>query len=308
MASKIFANVGAAVSAAISVLWIICITCPGRWISSVSLILDFQASLLVVHSSAGTATTGALMVSRLFTSKETWKAVKGFINKDQWWEDAMHEFCSQVLEFHFGWCTTWTLAAYASWAMLALGFMTAVAFMIGSGFMYYYANVKATKTGRVSCKTCFIVAPVLATVGLLQYTLLTLDFGHDKLNASVGFHAISMFGPSYVFACCLLVFSFIPVYSMSVFFRADPLEKEHADSDSDDAQYFSQKANGQAYGGYGAAAGMLQPQSSQFAYSNAQQGQQQYAGQPQSWGPNWNQPASGDGRWGASPGFGQAAW
>jgi len=252
------ANISSGLAGALSLLWLISICiCSSRWISSQSTLVSFRASLLTVYISKGDATSIASWLGSLMAPQSV-KQFDTILEKSLWYEDALSTFCSSGLDAAFRWCSNWTLVVYSSWFMFVMGFFTSALLMTGGGFMYYYASVKATATGRTVCRTSFALAPCFAMVGLIVYTCCTLEFGTASGVAGIG-KAQKHLGLAYWWAWVLALLSILPLYLMLVFLRVDPLEKKSGERWEEDGGAYPggtqltsyPSAEGQQYAGGG---------------------------------------------------------
>jgi len=271
MASSLVANVSCGLSVLVGLLWLIGITASWNWVSSQSMLVGFQANLLTVYTSKGSASTVMSWAGRALGAKQKMNKFDKMMDQSLWYEDALVQFCGTGMQTVFKWCNNWTMVTYASWAMFAYGAVTSLLLLMGAGFMYYYANVHATETGRMCCKTCFVGAPIVATLGMLVYTCFTWDFGKDELKIFQSMQAQAMYGKGYIIAWVLTMMSSAPLYATMVFLRQDPLEKKCGEADEE------QQFAGSSAAYYGGADPSLQAQQH---YSQAPQGgmQQAYSG------------------------------
>mmetsp|Transcript_106996 Transcript_106996/g.320003 ORF Transcript_106996/g.320003 Transcript_106996/m.320003 type:complete len:348 (-) Transcript_106996:28-1071(-) len=231
MTAKMVANMGAGVAAFIAINWVILACANLSWVYSQSMLVGFDASLMTVYTTKGTITHVAAVAGRLFGAHKAMNKFDAMLEQRLWYQEALQHFCSAGMETVFRWCDTWTMITYASWGTLATGISAAGLLFTGAGFTYYYANVHPTATGRTCCNACYILAPCISTLGLIIYTLGTLDFGKDNMNVFQGMQANSMYGSGFIIAWALAFFSWIPLYTLAVFMRRDPWEHKHESDD-----------------------------------------------------------------------------
>mmetsp|Transcript_62889 Transcript_62889/g.183908 ORF Transcript_62889/g.183908 Transcript_62889/m.183908 type:complete len:336 (+) Transcript_62889:106-1113(+) len=255
--SSTAAHISCVSAVVLSIMWLLCLTCSGSWITSIGVIVNFSATPFKVKSEQGGFTGLMSWTASMVGLKKKAAQVESMFNQELWLDDAMQLYCNPGIEEIFRWCHSWCIVAFSSWAMVFCGVVAALAFAVGAMFMFFYTSVQATETGRKCVKSCFALAPAIATVGVAQYTLGTLDFGQDSAvlsglggGASGGLASQTMFGLGFILACVLVVFSWVPLYAMMIVFRPDPLEI--SDSDCDSSGDEAARKRGAAAGGYGA--------------------------------------------------------
>uniref|UniRef100_A0A7S1L877 Uncharacterized protein n=1 Tax=Alexandrium catenella TaxID=2925 RepID=A0A7S1L877_ALECA len=241
--TQLVAKVGCAVAAAVSLAWLAVLGSSVHWVTSSSVIVNFQVTLFSVYASKGTASSMLSFVGHLLRGRSL---IDKLMERSIWMEDALTEFCGSGVDKVFQWCGMWTMVAYASWFMLFSILLTVTLLLMGACFMYYYSAIHATATGRTCCRVCYGLAPCFCLMGLIVYTLCTLDFGKDALLKGQ-FRAHAMYSTGYVFAWFLAIVSWLPLYSMLVFMRRDPLEKQHWE-DTEDCLISQQEAHATSYG------------------------------------------------------------
>lgn len=216
-----YANITVGISGMIAFLWLLFITLPINWIRCENLAFTLQITMYVVY----------------LDKSGLWSAVEGaftggsekLLDEPFWIGEAKDKFCSvRTFTSMLGsdWCDQWEKLYYATWSMVILGYLAALLFAIGAGCMYYYAFSHATETGRIWTKSCLTIAPFVATVGILMFSLFTMSFGNgwNLLGASVG--ATNRWAHGFYLCLVLGILSWIPLYVMMLFAKVDPFEKE----------------------------------------------------------------------------------
>jgi len=239
------AHVTCGLAALVGLLWLVGLTASWTWMSSQSSIVSFQANLMTVYTSKGAVSSLASWTGKVLGATTTMNKFDKMMEQSLWYDDAVAEFCGTAMETAFNWCANWQQVMYASWAMLTMGVLTSVLLLMGAGFMYYYSSVHATETGRSACKMCFLVAPNVALLGMLMYSLLTWDFGKGGVTL-FKMEARAMYGKGYIIAWLLTLLSYTPLYATTIFLREDPLEKKRGEADEE--QQFA-GTYGSTYGG-----------------------------------------------------------
>eukprot|EP00747_Dinoflagellata_sp_TGD_P023810 gnl/TRDRNA2_/TRDRNA2_130092_c0_seq1.p1 gnl/TRDRNA2_/TRDRNA2_130092_c0~~gnl/TRDRNA2_/TRDRNA2_130092_c0_seq1.p1 ORF type:complete len:241 (+),score=35.63 gnl/TRDRNA2_/TRDRNA2_130092_c0_seq1:48-725(+) len=117
---------------------------------------------------------------------------------------------------------------FSSTGMLFCGFFGVILLMLGGGFGHFYWFKAARKRLRLWTLSLFIAAPLLFTIGVLQYTLATDGFSEnwlDELHLPVQQSSgQSSFSKAYVMACTLALLSFLPLMLMLAFAYKSPFE------------------------------------------------------------------------------------
>jgi len=301
-ASKTSAHLGVFIAVVLAVAWFVCIFAPWNWQSSVGIFVNFYANMLKMEIAEGTAPRILSSASHLFAGKnKVSDALREMLNKPMWMGEGTTELCQPHFDLVLHWCNTWQMVKFGSWGMLGAGVTAACLLLLGALFLWYYANVNATHTGRMGAKLSFILAPVVAIIGFVQYVVLTLDFG----LMSAGFMPQMpqrMFDIGFMVCCLLCVLSWLPLAMHSLFVKANPNEK-HGPKDDED-MYVNNPAGYNTFPG----SGMENPMAQQ-AWAPAGPPQQEWYGgtggappMPQRVDVAHGGPAAG------SAGMGQAAW
>lgn len=225
------ANVGSGIAFVLSIAWAVLVWADIPWVYSQSMIVSFTSSLTKVTTRHGTVSHLMSMTGKLVGASGTMKQFDDMMEQTLWYQDALPHFCAAGMEFLFKWCNNWTVIVYSSWAMIGLGMLTSILLFVGAGSTYYYANVHPTKTGRTLCSWCYIVAPVTAAAGLASFTLATSDYGRDGSHLFDGYHQESMYAIGFVLCSVLILATCIPIFTLLVFMRRDPLEHSHEEDD-----------------------------------------------------------------------------
>lgn len=238
------ANGGAVLAAFFGLLWVVIVTCGFTWISSVSILVDFHVTILSVTATEGTITGLVKLTAKMFKPHK--RFFKSFFGKTIWLEDVRDTFCAGLGKT-LQWCDMWEMVIYSSYFMCFAGVVCGITLASGGFLVYYYANNHATESGRLAARYCFIGAPVLALLGLLQYTGFTQEFGQMSAVDMGPMKAQSMYGAGYLFAWVLFIFSWVPLYMLTLFLRGDALEKRHWDAEEKEAIFGDQKQPAQGY-------------------------------------------------------------
>lgn len=239
MARLAMANGAAALAAFLGLLWLILAMGGFTWVSSTSILIDFNASLLSVTASEGTITGLVKITARAF--KPHRRFFRNFFGKTIWLEDVRDSFCSGLGKT-LQWCDMWEIVIFSSYLMCFLCVAAGVALASGGGLMYYYANNHATETGRLAARSCFIGAPCAVLFGLLQYSFCTQEFGQMSVVEMGPMKAQAMYGMGYLFAWLLFFVSWLPLYFQGLFLK-DALEKRHWDDREKEAIFGDQRQN-----------------------------------------------------------------
>lgn len=313
---KLFVILGVGLSCFCSFFWFVLLVCPANWLYVKTAAFDFEVNLFSVFIDKGTVAWAATTVACAFdTGVCEWLTAQ--TGKSEWISEAKHTFCS----FRFA-CDDWNNVWAACWVMVMCGFLGVISFGVGGVSMAYYAMMHATEIGRKTTHVFLWLAPSSVVTGLLFFMMMTMNWGEAAefrlLNASFTTHA--SYGQGFICACVLSILSFLPIFLMAIFSKANPLEKRHGE-DADDL--------GELYGGYPNSQGMQQgwPNQQMQGHHGSQMGghhgsmqsqQQPWGGQLQANGrqvemqmQNWPQqgaPASGGYGQRPAPGFGGAAW
>uniref|UniRef100_A0A7S1QN86 Uncharacterized protein n=1 Tax=Alexandrium catenella TaxID=2925 RepID=A0A7S1QN86_ALECA len=231
MANKVVASLGAGCAGFLAFLWLITLMRPWTWLWSDNQVVLFKVNLFSIRITKGTLGHGLSIIGGaidgIFGTSNYEKMAKLF-NQAYWMEEGVQELCMVGIDQIWHWCEIWVMVKYASMIFIFLGFLTAIFLGMGGAFMYYYAHHHATHTGRMWIRSCFITAPCLAWVGLLQYVLLTFQLGKSERQILVDTHA--GYGPGFIVACALTVLSILPMYVHGVYTKVDDFEK-HGDND-----------------------------------------------------------------------------
>lgn len=273
-ASKTGAHLAIFVAVILAVLWFVCIFAPWNWQTSVGLFVNFYANMMKMEISKGTAPKIISGVSNLFAGKN--KIADGLselLDKPMWMGEGTMELCQPHYNLALNWCNTWQMVKFGSWGMLSAGVTAACFLLLGAFSLWYYANVHATHTGRMGAKLSFILAPVIACIGLIQYILLTLDFGMMPV-AFVPQMPQRMFDIGFMVCCTLCLLSWLPLAMHAIFMKTDPDEKHGGKDDMD--MYVNNPAA--SYSTF-PASGMADPMVQQ-GWTPAGAPQQMYGGAP----------------------------
>lgn len=306
---------GTAFSFLLGTFWILAVVLPWNWLRSDNAIVSFQVNLFNVYTSQGLGTAVLSGVSKLiFGNKDKFgAALTAFMDQTMTIQDAKSTFC--VISI-FNWCDQWEKAWMASWIMTILGGTAGGLFIAGGCCLYFYGNVHATETGRCMSKFFLCMGPLCGLSGILAYSFLTMEFGKSSDPImNTGSH--SYWGTGWIVAVSVTVLSWVPVYILFAFCRADPLEKKHGVGEDDYLEYGGDVQQGNP--GYGAAGYGTQaqpyPQQGAGGYGAQAQPYPQQAA-PQA-APGFGLPASNaqapmvvmqQGPPAAAPGYGAPAW
>lgn len=281
------------VAVVLAALWFVCIFAPWNWQSSVGLFVNFYANMLKMEITKGTAPKIISFSSQLFAEKNTLaKTLSDILDRPMWMGEGTTELCQPHWNL-LNWCNTWQSVKFGSWMMIATGVIAACFLLFGAGFLWYYANVHATHTGRMGAKLSFILAPSAAVVGIVQYIVLTLDFGLMPA-AFVPQMPQRMYDIGFMVCCTLCLLSWLPLLMQTMFVKTDVYEK-HGPTDDED-MYLNNPA---AYNTF-PASGMNNPMSGP-GWAPADAPQQGYAPMPQRVDVAHGGPPS-------APGMGGPAW
>jgi len=246
--TRMAANICIGLSMMLSGLWVLVVSVPMYWATSVGTVVAFKATLTYVSVMKGLGTTLLAGAASLGGFNKFRGMIEHYIEQDVWMDEATQNFCMVGWNF-LKWCDMWTRTKYASWSMLLCGLLAAVFFAMGAGFTYYYTRTNATKTGRKSATVCFIIGLASCCLGVASYAGLTMDFGY---TANTGPNPTSMLGTGFIIACGLVTVSWVPLYIQLVLQKRDQNEKDDS-RDSDDEGPPGSFAAGPP--GYGAPAG-----------------------------------------------------
>jgi len=284
---------GVFVAVVLAALWFVCIFAPWNWQSSVGLFVNFYANMLKMEITQGTLPKAASLVSNLFAGKnQLAEGLHEFLDKPMWMGEGTTVLCQPHWQW-MNWCNTWQMVKFGSWGMLGTGVTAACFLLIGAGFLYYYANVHATHTGRMGAKFSFILAPLSATIGLVQYIVLTLDFGLMPA-AYMPQMPQRMYDIGFMVCATLCLLSWLPLMMQTMFVKTNVYEK-HGPADDED-MYLNNPA---AYNTF-PASGMDNPMAQQ-GWAPAGAPQQAHAPMPQRVDVAHGGPPS-------APGMGGPAW
>lgn len=232
-ASKTGAHLGVFVAVILAVLWFVCIFAPWNWQTSVGLFVNFYANMMKMEIQKGTLTKVAAFTSQMFAGKnKVADALSELLDRPMWMGEGTNEMCQPLYNVALNWCDTWQMVKFGSWGMLSAGVTAACFLLLGAFSLWYYANVHSTHTGRMGAKISFILAPLIACIGLIQYIVLTLDFGMMPA-AYVPQMPQRMFDIGFMVCCALCLLSWLPLAMHTMFMKTDPNEKHGAKEDMD---------------------------------------------------------------------------
>jgi len=275
-ASKTGAHLGVFVSVILAVLWLVCMFAPWNWQTSVGLLVNFYANMLKMEMSKGTAPKIMSGVSNLFAGKN--KLAEGLgelLDRPMWMGEGTMELCQPHFNLALNWCNTWQMVKFGSWGMLGAGITAAFFLLLGAFSLWYYANVHATHTGRMGAKLSFTLAPLIAIIGLVQYILLTLDFGLMPA-AYVPQMPQHMYDVGFMVCCTLCLLSWLPLAMHTMFVKANPNEK-HGPKDDED-MYVNNPGGYNTFSASGMDNPMAQGWDQQQGWAPAGPAQQVYGG------------------------------
>jgi len=289
------------VSVVLAVLWQVCIFAPWNWQSSVGLLVNFYANMLKMELTQGTAPKILSGLSNLASPKNKLsQELHDLLDKPMWMGEGTNELCQPHFNIILNWCNTWQMVKFGSWFMMGAGVSASLFLFLGACFLWYYANVHATHTGRMGAKLSFVLAPVLAVVGLVQYVILTLDFGLMPASFMPQMPQ-RMFDVGFFVCCTLCLLTWLPLAMQAIFSKTNPGEKPRSNDDED--LYLNNPA---AYNTF-PESGMQNPM--QQGWAPAGPPGQAYGSAPMPQrvdSAHGGPPASGMG--GPAPGMGGAAW
>jgi len=248
---------GVFVAVVLAALWLVCVFAPWNWQSSVGIFVNFYANMMKMEMTKGTAPKILSGVSQLFGGKnKVANALGELLDRPMWMGEGSNELCQPHFNLVLNWCNTWQMVKFGSWGMLAAGVTAACFMLLGALFWWYYANVNATHTGRQGAKLSFILAPLIGNIGLVQYILMTLDFGLMPV-AFMPQMPQRMFDIGFMVCCTLCLLSWLPLAMQSMFLKAN-LNEKHGPKDDEDV-YVNNPAGYNTFPG----SGMENPMSQQ---------------------------------------------
>jgi len=245
------ANLGSGFASVLSFLWVALVWSNIPWIYSQSMLVSFTSSLTHVTTRHGTMTHLASFAGKLVGASSATKQFDLMMEKSMSYQEALPHFCGAGMDFIFKWCENWVVIAYSSWGMVFAGTMTSVLLFIGAGSTYYYANVHPTATGRTVCNVCYMGAPVIAAAGLILFAFASSEYGKDRSGILSSYKEESLWALGFVIACVFVLATCLPLYTLAVFMRRDPLEHAHKEDTPDEEKKFRDVDDEPHYGAAG---------------------------------------------------------
>lgn len=168
-------TLGAAGCVALIIAWAIAILTPYGWHAQDSIVWTYHLSLYSFSAQRNENAVKADQhhavnkLSQLFDKMEE-------RDDDIWLSVARWEFCQQ--DINSNWCEYFYRLQIASWALLSLVVLGVICLVMGvmAGVSFHYVKVRDNLHKWATAY--LIVAPVAFQIGMVQYWVMTRDFGN----------------------------------------------------------------------------------------------------------------------------------
>lgn len=215
IAAATAANIVVALCGLFSILWIVCLVVPSGWhVSTVLFTMRFETCLYQVH-----------------IEKNPMNAeIEQLIQKKYSRLEVLKEFAQEMTSGTFGlqeiqsricgvgpssYCDQWSRLVFCSWAMMFCGICIVIFYWLAAGFLAYFWNANPTTFSLKCSRTCLILTPCFAFIGLALYFAMTLEFGDSEDKD--GKETPVDYGAAFFLCVTMVVSSAIPIAIFEMF-------------------------------------------------------------------------------------------
>lgn len=229
---------GAVLAVCLALLWFAVVLGGFTWVSSSSILVDFTVTVLSVTAEEGTIPGLVKLTGKMLRPHK--RLFKGYFGRTFWLEEVRDTFCAGIGRT-LNWCDMWEAVIYSSYFMVFSSIACGLLLIVGGVAMCRYGKPGSSDASRSVAFSCLLGGPVIALVGLLQYSLFTKDFGEMKAVDMGPLQAQSMYGLGYLIAWVLCLFSWIPLTTLVLFVRR-PEESAPVMAEPKQANYMTMAA------------------------------------------------------------------